>query len=342
MISEYHAAAIAEIEQARLVAVSSRDEENRARLMDQYACEGTADYNELIRRKDIDVVCVCTPSGAHLEPTQAAARAGKHVVVEKPMEVTLKRVDAVIRACDKNGVRLCAVFPSRFGAAALILKDAIDTGRFGRITVGDCYNKWWRTQEYYDSGGWRGTRELDGGGACMNQGIHAIDLIQWFMGPVAAVAAFTACLAHERIEVEDTAVAVLHYESGAMGVIECTTSVHPGLSRRIEIHGDKGTAVMQDEAFVQWDFAEELPADEEIRKKHGVGTGLQRAGAADPRAISHVGHRKQIEDMLSSLDTGAEPLVDGREGRKAIEIIQAIYKSSKTGQIVKLPLRTAK
>jgi len=340
MISEYHAAAIAEIEGARLVVVSSRSEQNRRKLMDRYGCEGTADYRHLVRRDDIEVVCVCTPSGAHLEPALAAAEAGKHVVVEKPIEVTLERADAVIRACDERGVRLCAIFPSRFSQAAQTLKRAVEEGRFGRLTVGDCYNKWWRPQEYYDSGGWRGTWALDGGGACMNQGIHAIDLIQWLMGPVDAVAAFADCLAHERIEVEDTAAAVLRYRNGALGVIECTTSVHPGLSRRIEVHGDRGTVIMEDECFLQWTFDEERPEDEEIRKKFAPGTGLARAGAADPRAISHAGHRRQIEDFLRALETGSQPLVDGREGRKAIEIVQAIYRSSKTGQVVRLPLPT--
>ena len=338
MISEYHAAAIAEIPNAKLAAVSSRSEENRKKLMDKYGCEGTSDYNELVQRDDVDLVCVCTPSGAHLEPSEAAARAGKHVVVEKPIEVTLERADALIRACDENDVRLCAIFPSRFSGATQTLKAAIDEGRFGRITVGDCYNKWWRSQEYYDSGGWRGTMKLDGGGASMNQSIHAIDLIQWFMGPVESVSALTDCLVHERIEVEDTAIAALRYKSGAMGVLECTTSVYPGSARKIEIHGDRGTAILEDETFLQWQFADERPEDEQIRKRFGPGTGMARAGAADPRAMSHSNHREQFKDFLNVLETGGEPLVDGREGRKALEIILAIYRSAREGKTIRLPL----
>ena len=337
-IAEFHAASIREIPQARLVACAEPVEERRKQFVEKHGCDGTADYHELVQREDVDIVCVCTPTGAHLDPAMAAARAGKHVVVEKPIEVTLERADQLIGACDENHVRLCAIFPSRFAEAARTLKAAIDQGRFGRIVVGDCYNKWWRSQEYYDSGGWRGTWKLDGGGACMNQGIHAIDLIQWFMGPVETIMAFTECLVHERIEVEDTAVAALRYKTGAMGVIECTTSVHPGLSRKIEIHGDKGTVVMEDLAFAKWEFAEERAEDEEIKKKFAPGTTLERAGAADPRAISHANHREQLSDFIRAIETGAEPIVDGREGRKAIEIITAIYRSGQTGQPVRLPL----
>jgi len=339
MISAYHAAAIAEIPEARLTAVSSRTEENRKRLTDQYGCDGMADYAQLVQRDDVDIVCVCTPSGAHLEPATAAARAGKHVIVEKPVEVTLERIDALIRACDENGVRLGAIFPSRFSDAARTLKAAVDAHRFGRITVADCYNKWWRSQEYYDSGGWRGTWELDGGGACMNQGIHAIDLIQWLMGPVDSVAGFTGCLAHERIEVEDTAVAALRYKNGALGVIECTTSVYPGSSRRIEIHGDKGTVIMEDESFVTWDFAEERVEDKDIRTKFAVGASPARAGAADPRNINHANHREQLQDFVRAINAQSEPALNGREGRKAVEIILAVYRSARTGQVLRLPLQ---
>ena len=339
MISEYHAAAIADLPNARLVAGADIVEKNRKKFMEKHGCEAAADYRELMSRKDIDVVCVCTPSGAHLEPAVAAARAGKHVIVEKPIEITLERADAVIRACDENRVRLCTIFPYRFTEGAIALKAAIDQGRFGRITVGDAYNKWWRTQAYYDSGAWRGTWKLDGGGACMNQGIHAVDLIQWYLGPVESVCAFADCLAHERIEVEDTAVAAVRYRSGAMGVIECTTSVYPGLSRKIEIHGDQGTVIMADETFIRWEFAQERPEDKDIRTRLAFGKGFVGAGAADPSAISYVHHREQIKDFLHAIDTGSQPVCDGREGRKSVEIILALYRSARQGQYVTLPLQ---
>ena len=158
---------------------------------------------------NVDIVTIATPSGAHMEPAVAAARAGKHVIVEKPLEITLKKCDRIIEACEKAGVKLAAIFPSRFHDSSVKLKRAIDGGRFGRLTLGDAYVKWFRTQAYYDSGAWRGTWALDGGGALMNQAIHSVDLLTWLMGPVVEIQANTATLAHERIEVEDAAVATL-------------------------------------------------------------------------------------------------------------------------------------
>ena len=172
----------------------------------------------------------------------------------------------------------------------------------------------------------------------MNQGIHAVDLIQWYLGPVESICAFADCLAHERIEVEDTAVAAVRYRSGAMGVIECTTSIYPGLSRKIEIHGDQGTVIMADETFVRWEFAEERPEDKDIRTRLAFGKGMVGAGAADPSAISYVHHREQIKDFLHAIETGSQPVCDGREGRKSVEIIMALYRSSRQGQYVTLPL----
>lgn len=337
MIAEFHAAAIAELENAKLVAVSSRNEKNARKIADKYNVPWYQDYHELIKCNDIDIVSICTPSGAHMEPAVAAAEAGKHVVVEKPIEITLERVDKIIETCKRNNVRLCAIFPSRFSESVQLLKKTIDEGRFGTLTLVDCYNKWWRSQQYYDSGGWRGTWELDGGGACMNQAIHAIDLLQWFMGPVETIIAQTDTLCHERIEVEDTAVAVLRFRNKTLGVIEATTSVYPGLKRRLEIHGDKGSVVMEDDSFLMWEFAEKRPADEDIRRKF-TPMSVTGHGAADPRAITHENHRRQLQNLVDTLDGKTELLVDGQEGRKAVEIILGIYQSAKTGKPVKLPL----
>ena len=355
MIADFHAAAIDELENGRLVVAVSRSEENARRVAEAHNCDWTTDYRKALERDDVHVVNICTPSGAHAEAAVAAAEAGKHVVVEKPLEVTLERCDRIIEACGKAGVTLAVIFPSRFAEVSMKVKSAVDKGRFGRLTLGDAQIKWWRTQEYYDSGGWRGTWELDGGGALMNQGIHTIDLLQWFMGPVRRIQAFTATLAHERIEVEDVAVAALEFDSGALGMIEGTTAAFPGLSRWIGVHGDAGSAIIEDSSIVRWEFRERRPADEEVardfaptfqaaevlwrpngvsvREKAGAG-----AGAADPRAISHVGHRRQLEDLLASLESGKPPLIDGREGRKAVEIILGIYRSARTGQVVTLPL----
>lgn len=338
MISDFHAAAISELEHGQLVGVSSRSADNAKRLTDKYNVDSYSDYNELLKRGDLDIVCVCTPSGAHLEPAIAAAESGKHVVVEKPLEITLQRCDEIIQACDEADVQLCAIFNSRFTEGAELVKSTIASGRFGKLTLGDAYIKWYRSQEYYDSGGWRGTWDLDGGGALMNQSIHAIDLLQYFMGPVKSVQAFTDTLAHERIEVEDVAVAALRFENGALGVIEGTTAAYPGMFKKTEICGTKGTAILEEEDIVKWEFDPELPEDSEIREKFAQQTNTG-GGASDPRAINHANHRRQLENLINGLENDASILVDGREGRKAVEIILAIYQSSREGRIVELPLQ---
>lgn len=352
MIAEYHTRAIAELRGCRLVATHGKNPSSAAKIAriaaecgatppkDKAGQGDVAHYEDLgamLARVDIDIVCVCTPSGAHLEPAVAAARAGKHVVVEKPLEITLARCDRVIEACDRAGTKLCTIFPSRFSEANRLLKQAIEAGRFGRLTLGDTYVKWWRSQQYYDSGGWRGTWKLDGGGALMNQAIHNVDLLYWLMGDVAEITAATDTLAHDRIEVEDTAVATIRFQSGALGVIEATTSAFPGLPKRTEIHGTKGSATVEQDDVTLWKFEAETAADRAIQKKF-LGKAGGKAGASDPRGITHAGHAAQLKDFVQSLDKGVRPLVDGREGRKSVEIILAIYRAAKTGRAVRLPL----
>jgi predicted dehydrogenase len=337
MIAEFHARAIAEIAGAQLVAAFSRSAANGAKIagLSVGECVVYDDLDAMLAHPGLDVVCICTPSGAHLEPALKAANAGKHLVVEKPLEITVSRCDAIIEACESANLRLCSIFPSRFSPANMALKAAIDSGRFGRLTLGDTHVKWWRTQEYYDSGQWRGTWELDGGGALMNQAIHNVDLLQWLMGPVDSVQAMTSLLVHERIEVEDTAVAAVRFASGALGVIEAATSAFPGLLKRTEIHGENGSARVEQDDLTLWTFRDEQPGDLAMLTPKTAGIS---GGAADPKAISHAGHRDQLIDFLRAIDTGTPALVDGREGRKAVEIIRAIYRSNQAGQAVKLPL----
>jgi UDP-N-acetyl-2-amino-2-deoxyglucuronate dehydrogenase len=338
MIAEFHTRAIQEIPGARVAAVVDTLPDRAAKIAALAGgdCRVFGDLAAMLALPEIDVVSVCTPSGAHMDPAVACARAGKHVVVEKPLEITVPRCDAIINACDRSGVRLCAIFPSRFTPANLTLKSAVDTGRFGRFTLGDTYVKWWRTQDYYDSGGWRGTWALDGGGALMNQAIHNVDLLQWLMGDVESVSAMTGTLAHVRIEVEDTAVAVLRFKNGALGVIEAATSAYPGLLKRTEIHGDRGSARVDQDDITLWEFQNKLPADDSIVAAM-AGTKGFKAGASDPKGITHVGHRDQLSDFLQAIDAGRPASVDGREGRKAVEIIRAIYYSARTGVPVGLP-----
>jgi len=339
MISHFHARAINDCRGAKLVAGFDTVPAAADKLSEAFGCTPYYDLDDMLADPRIDVVTIGTPSGAHMEPAVAAARAGKHVIVEKPLEVNLRRCDAIIDACQKAGVVLSTIFPSRFHQTCRELKRAIDQGRFGKLVVGDAFVKWYRTQQYYDSGAWRGTWQLDGGGALMNQAIHSVDLMYWLMGPVREIRARFGLLAHERIEVEDTVMATLEYENGAMGVLEASTAIYPGFLKRIEVHGDAGSAMMEEEDFKVWEFAKKRKSDEKI---HAAMQGKESGGggAADPAAIGHHGHTRQFDDVLAAIRKGRAPLIDGLEGRRSVEIILGVYKAAETGRAVELPLKS--
>jgi predicted dehydrogenase len=339
MISRFHAKAIKEVKGAKLVACADNSFAKAEALAKEFGCTPYDSVEAMVADPAVDAVTIATPSGAHMEPAVIAAKAGKHVIVEKPLEITLKRCDKIIDACDKAGVKLAAIFPSRFHDSAKLMKGAVDAQRFGRITLGDAYVKWFRTQQYYDSGAWRGTWSLDGGGALMNQAVHTVDLLSWLMGPVTEVQAFTATLAHDRIEVEDVATATLRFASGALGVIEATTAAFPGYLKRIELHGSEGSAVLEEEDIKAWDFAKKLRSDAAVHRQMACSKSTG-GGAADPAAIGHHGHTMQIQDFVDAIRKDRAPAVDGPEGRKSIEIILAIYQSAITGKKVTLPLRS--
>jgi predicted dehydrogenase len=339
MISTFHARAIAEVRGAKLVACFDTRAEAAEKFAAANQCKPYTKLAAMLADPQLSIVTVATPSGAHLDPTVAAARAGKHVIVEKPLEITLKKCDRMIAACETAGVRLGAIFPSRFHDSSVKLKRAIDAGRFGRLTLGDAYVKWYRTQAYYDSGAWRGTWALDGGGALMNQAIHSVDLLTWLMGPVVEVQANSALLAHQRIEVEDTVVATLRFAGGALGVLEATTAAYPGYLKRIEIHGSEGSVLLEEEDLKSWDFAKPRKEDNAIldRMKQKKSTA---GGASDPAAIGHHGHAMQFRDFVEAVRKNRPPAIDGHEGRRSVEIILAVYKAAETGKTVKLPLKS--
>lgn len=339
MISRFHARALAEVRGAKLVACFDSVPGRAAAFAKEHPCRPYDSLKEMLADTAVDVVAIATPSGAHLDPAVAAARAGKHVIVEKPLEITLRKCDRVIKACDDAGVKLSAIFPSRFHDSAQLMKKAVDQKRFGRLTLADAYVKWYRTQEYYDSGAWRGTWALDGGGALMNQAIHTVDLLAWLMGPVEEISAHTACLAHKRIEVEDVAAATLRFANGALGVIEATTAAYPGYLKRIELHGSEGTAVLEEEDIKTWDFAKKRRSDNAVHLQmaRSKSTG---GGAADPSAIGHHGHALQFRDFVDAIRKDRPPAIDGHEGRRSVEIILAIYKSAWSGKRVVLPLKS--
>ena len=338
MISRFHARALAEVRGGKLVACADSAAGRAEALAKEFACKPYESVEAMLADDAVDAVAIATPSGAHMEPAVAAAKAGKHVIVEKPLDITLKRCDKIIEACEKAGVKLSSIFPSRFHDSARLMKQAVEAERFGRLTLGDAYVKWYRTQQYYDSGAWRGTWALDGGGALMNQAVHTVDLLAWFMGPVVEVQAYAATLAHERIEVEDVCTATLRFENGALGVIEATTAAFPGYLKRIELHGSAGSAVMEEEDIRHWDFAQKSRSDAAIQRQMSCrkSTG---GGAADPAAIGHHGHTMQFQDFVDAIRKRRAPAIDGYEGRKSIEIILAIYKAAQTGKRVELPLK---
>jgi UDP-N-acetyl-2-amino-2-deoxyglucuronate dehydrogenase len=339
MIAHFHARAIQDIPGAKLVAGFDTVPAAADRLAVETGCRAYYRLGDMLADSDVDVVTVGTPSGAHMEPAVAAARAGKHVIVEKPLEITLRRCDRIVQECQKAGVVLSTIFPSRFHDSSREMKRAVAQGRFGRLTVGDAYVKWFRTQQYYDGGAWRGTWELDGGGALMNQAIHSVDLLCWLMGPVAEIRARWALLGHQRIAVEDVAMATLQFENGALGTIEASTAIYPGYLKRIEIHGSAGSAVMEEEDLIKWDFARKQKRDAIIRQKMAqrISGG---GGAADPAAIGHHGHTRQFKDVLRAIQKRTAPLVDGPEGRRSVEVILGIYKAAESGRGVKLPLKS--
>jgi len=331
VISGTHRQAIEQVEAAELVACCDIIEE-RAKAWAEGAGIGDnwhRDLEDMLARDDLQAVCVCTPSGLHARHAIAAARAGKHILCEKPLDITLKRIDDMIAAAAEHHVKLSGVFQRRTYASTKRVREAVRTGKLGKLVLGDCYQKYFRSHEYYASGDWRATWELDGGGALMNQGVHGIDLLLHLMGPVRRVSAYCRRLVRN-IPVEDTAIALLEFENGALGVLEGTTSVTPGEGCRVEISGDNGTIILSGDTIVKW----AIPGEEEKEQESETeGT------ASDPTALTATGHVQHIGDLCDAIINDREPEIPGREARRAVELIKAIYKSSReNGAVVELPL----
>jgi predicted dehydrogenase len=333
MIAAYHAQAIAQTTGGRLIGVTSRSAAAVATFAQKHAVPfSTTRIEELIAHPDINVICVTTPSGAHLEPALAAIKAGKHVIIEKPLEITTARADQIIHAAEKAGVKLAPIFQARFGKGAQTVKAALDAGRLGKLVLASAYIKWHRTAQYYS--GWKGTLALDGGGAVINQSIHGLDLLQWFAGLPAEIFAWKTRRVHTGIEAEDTACASLRYPGGALGSIEATTAAWPGWSRRIEICGEHGSVSLEDDHIARWDFTKAEPGDEAIRSAkldNALGSG-----AGSPNAISFAGHQRQIQDLIDAIRENRPLAIEGREGRKAVALVNALYASTESGKPVLL------
>ena len=337
VIGKTHAHALAGLpDVAELVAVVDRDPAKAQELADRYGALATTDLDAVLRRDDVDAVTICTPSGVHADGAVAALDAGKHVVVEKPIDITLAAADRIIDAEKRSGKTVAVISQHRFDRSTEKVLAAVRDGNLGPITSAIASHAWWRGQSYYDSGDWRGTWAMDGGGAIMNQTVHTINLMITTVGTPVEVFAYTGCLAHERIEVEDTAVAVVKFASGALGMIHGTTAAYPGLDASLRIFGSKGSAVITDDELVffhanvgdapeigmQAPIAENQVTDADTLRPEDRGLGL--------------GHRRQLADFVDAVGTGRSPRVGTAEARTAVSVILAMYESAASGRPVKL------
>lgn len=324
-ISVQHTEAIAATPGARLAAVASRSAESSRMTGERWAAPWYTDVRELLARPDVDVAVICTPSGLHAEQALLALEHGKHVLIEKPIALSLADADRVLAAGRAGGLQVAVVSQRRLEPALQTLHTALRQGALGQIVLVEAAVRFWRDQAYYDSAQWRGTVAMDGG-AVLNQGIHLVDLLRWLMGPVHSVAGHTATLLH-RMEAEDVATASIRFASGALATLTATTCAYPGFSQELRIYGQHGYVHLIDQALAAW----EVPGVPAPAAAAGAGTG-----AADPRAIGSVGHARQYADLTAALQRGQAPAVTGEHGRQALALALAVYESSQTGKSITL------
>ena len=320
-IAPLHALAIQAVPEAELVAVATRNADRGRVFTEKYGGRWYADYAELLQRPDVDVVAICTPHDLHAPMAIAAAQVGKQVLCEKPMARSTVECNAMIAACERAGVTLGVVFQSRFEALSLQLKRLIDEGALGRIVWNSANTIWYRTDDYYLSGPWRGKWEHEGGGVLINQAIHAIDLMLWLTGIPDRVTAQTRTLNHA-IEVEDGALAILEYADNRLGLIQATTAAYPGYAERLEIYGTRGSAIYhKGEGRLEWHLLDP-------REDHVLEANIS-SGAANPMDITAAGHIAVFQDFAEAIRQGRRPAIDGIEGRRSIEVVEAIYQTRK-------------
>lgn len=341
-IAGMHGMAIADIEGAELVAFSNARGPRVEEFRNLYGGRSFDTYEEMIASGLCDVVTICTPSGAHLEPTVVALKQGIHVLCEKPLEINLERARQMADAEKASTATLGGIFPQRFNPVVSTAHEAAAAGRLGKLAVANAYVPWWRDDAYYGPNRWQGTKALDGGGALINQSIHAIDTMLWLAeaagaGSAVEVFGYSNMLCHdpEHIEVEDSAAATVRFESGAVGVILGSTAMWPGGAMRFHVGGRDGTIEIHEQELVTWSFREEKPDDEATRERFGGKTGA--GGAADPMAIDYSNHTRNIADFLTAIDEGRPSAVDTAEAWKSLAVIRSIYDSAEQGKPVAVP-----
>jgi len=329
-ISDTHARAAAAIPGVEIVACVGANRERTTRLAAPYGARVYDDYDQFLGHRPMDMVAIGSPSGLHAEQGIAAAKRGLHVLSEKPLDITTKRADDLIAACERAAVKLGVFFQDRLRPAVIEIKRMIDSGELGTPVMIAGRVRWYRPPEYYSGSKWRGTWALDGGGALMNQAIHTVDLVQWMFGPVARVSASVATRIH-KIEVEDTAAAVIEFASGAIGTIEATTSLYPGYPRRLEVTGSRGTLVLEDDKLVRVDMQSSASAP-----AAAAPAAAPPENASSPVVSDASAHQRVIEDFIRAIQNNTIPSCDGREGRRSVQLVEAIYAAARSRQPVTL------
>lgn len=327
-IASRHADALWARGDTRLLAVCDASEQRASRMASQYGCESYSDYERLLARPDLDAVCICTPSGLHAAQGIQAARAGKHVIVEKPMALTLEDADALAKACKEAGVKLTVVLQNRYNTAMRRLREAVEAGKLGSLLLATATVRWYRPQEYYSGDNWHGTWAMDGG-ALMNQAIHHIDALQWMMGDVESVFAYTATLAHQ-MEAEDTGVGVVRFRSGSLGSIEGSTITYPAnIEGSLAVFGQKGSVKIGGNSLDRIDFWKvegEVEHEKEILRRQEL----------DPPPSRFLSHSVVLDDMVRAIREDSEPATNGVEGRKSLALVLALYQSARERREVRM------
>jgi UDP-N-acetyl-2-amino-2-deoxyglucuronate dehydrogenase len=331
-------------EDAELAAVCDENPDTAKAAGEKYGVPYFTELSAMMDGVAFDVLNVCTPSGLHAKQGVLGANAGKHIVCEKPIDVSLEAADALIDACEKNNVKLVVISQHRYSTGIRALRKFLDEGQLGTLCYAESVTKWYRSQQYYDSGGWRGTWDLDGGGALMNQGVHYVDQLRWAMGPVKSVTATMATRAHERIEVEDVVTASIEFENGAVGTLLASTAMYPGYAQALEVYGTGGTVIVENSRLKHAQLAGSSPLVKNFEKQN-VDTNEETPAAgpanaaADPTQISLDGHVEHLKDLLGAIRENRETFMNGREARAALELIVGVYRAAKTGERVHFPVK---
>ena len=328
-ISDTHARAARKIDGVEIAAIYGRNRGKTARLAQAYGGTVYYDLPAFLAHKPMQIVLIGSPSGLHAEQGIAAARCGLQVLTEKPIDVTTERADALIAECAQAKVKLGVFFQDRVAPGIRKLKELVEAGKLGKPILVSGRVKWYRPPEYYSGPRWRGTWTLDGGGALMNQGVHTVDLLLWLMGDIQRVSARATTALHD-IEVEDTVVATLEFANGAIGTLEAATSAYPGYRRRVELTGSEGTIILEQDRIIAADLHTPLADPFEQFEE------TSNSAATSPIVSDVSGHKRIIEDFLRAIETNTRSICDGREGRRSVEVVQAIYESSRTGRPVTL------